>query len=448
MLTRRRFIQSGLAASTAPGLGALASNSGEAPEYRALVCIYLAGGNDSFNMLVPAQREQYALYRRARGNLAIDPEDLLPLSGTDDRGEQFALHSSLRGLHRLYEEGAAAGIANVGALPSMKSMLGSPPEGVSSHALAMHQWQTCGAESNTLPGWGSRVASTLPSRFAEPRIPTNLSLSGGSIFQQGPLPGAYGLVNDPATLTSSRRERGVVSIDFDHLNERLAATLAEEISGGVACAEPASRAALNIADEFAAATSALGRKAKPLDDQFSGDPFSQKLAQVAKIIAARESLQADRQIFYVCMNGWDHHHHLLRNHATMLARLSDGLSSFAQALKSIDAFDDVTTFTTSEFGRSLISNGTGSDHGWSGHQLVMGGSVRGGRIFGEYPLLPSEEIPRTDGGIFRPTALYDDYFAMLSRWLGVPEANLTQVFPGLRKLGTQRELRQLPRFLS
>ena len=172
--------------------------------------------------------------------------------------------------------------------------------------------------------------------------------------------------------------------------------------------------------------------ARDLETNFASDAFSQQLAEVARVIASRDVLGSRRQTFYVSFDGWDHHHNLLSNHATKLASLSRGLQSFRDALVEIGAFDDVTTFTISEFGRSLKSNGSGSDHGWGGHQIVMGGAVRGAQVYGRYPdLSPSNPLNIGDG-IYAPTTSTDEYFAELALWLGLPAAQLDYVLPNLR----------------
>jgi uncharacterized protein (DUF1501 family) len=165
--------------------------------------------------------------------------------------------------------------------------------------------------------------------------------------------------------------------------------------------------------------------------RFASDSFSADLEHVAQVIAARSRLRFRRQIFFVHFDGWDHHHRLLENQAMLLPVLSRGLAGFRDALIEHDAFDDVTTFTTSEFGRSLESNGSGSDHGWGGHHIIMGGAVCGGRIYGDFPNLAAGNPLDIGGGSFVPTTSTEQYLAELVLWLGVPVSDLAYVLPNL-----------------
>ena len=167
--------------------------------------------------------------------------------------------------------------------------------------------------------------------------------------------------------------------------------------------------------------------------RFASDSFSADLEQVARIIAARSRLGARRQIFFVQLDGWDQHHQLLKNQAVLLPILGRGLAAFREALIEHDAFDHVTTFTTSEFGRSLESNHSGSDHGWGGHHIVMGGGVQGGRIFGDYPDLANGSPLDIGGGSFMPTTSMDEYLAELVLWLGTPVSEMSYVLPDVSK---------------
>ena len=151
------------------------------------------------------------------------------------------------------------------------------------------------------------------------------------------------------------------------------------------------------------------------------------------MIAARDALGAVRQTFFIQFHGWDHHDDVLPQQEVMLPQLSKGLSEFRDALVEIDMFDSVTTFTTSDFGRTLTSNGKGSDHGWGGHHIAMGGRVRGGRIFGDYPLLSPNSPLDVGRGIYVPTTSVDEYFAELALWFGVSSNDLVQILPNINR---------------
>ncbi|MGB5346971.1 MAG: DUF1501 domain-containing protein, partial [Woeseia sp.] len=161
-------------------------------------------------------------------------------------------------------------------------------------------------------------------------------------------------------------------------------------------------------------------------------PFSQSLRQIARVIGARDALGATRQTFFITVGGWDHHDDVIDNQANMLPAISKGLQEFRDALTELGVFDEVTTFTTSDFGRTLTSNGKGSDHGWGGHHVVMGGAVNGGSIYGDYPILSPSSPLDTGRGVYAPTTSVDEYFAELARWFGVPASELDEVLPNVR----------------
>ena len=214
-----------------------------------------------------------------------------------------------------------------------------------------------------------------------------------------------------------------VGVDFSYVNEQLAgraigrrARLLEKVEG---------RSRLIVEE-------ALEDKLV-FRTPFGPDSFSADLERVARMVAARNQLGARRQIFFVHFDGWDHHHKLLENQAMMLPILSRGLAAFRDALVECQAFCDVTTFTTSEFGRSLESNGSGSDHGWGGHHIAMGGAVHGGRIRGDYPNLANGSSLDIGGGCFMPTTSTEEYLAELVLWLGVPVSDLPYVLPDVSK---------------
>jgi len=168
-----------------------------------------------------------------------------------------------------------------------------------------------------------------------------------------------------------------------------------------------------------------------LKTRFESDAFSFDLRKVAQLISARGWLGSPRQIFFIQFEGWDHHHRLRESQAVLVPMLNRGLAAFRNALIELDVFDHVTTFTISEFGRSLEPNGTGSDHGWGGHHIVMGGAVRGGRVYGRYPQLAGKAALDVGGGSFVPTTSSDEYLAEMGLLLGTPASDLPHVLPNV-----------------
>jgi uncharacterized protein (DUF1501 family) len=253
----------------------------------------------------------------------------------------------------------------------------------------------------------------------------NLSMSGTNLLQSGTR-------TSPVTIDSgsTRCPHIPAGVDFQYLNNQLAERhdKGRQISHSQRVTTANALRMITELPELSTEVSTL----------FGDDPLATRLANVARIIAARKTTLARRQIFFVQFDGWDHHHNLLQSQATMLPMLSRGLKSFHDALQSLDAVDDVTTFTTSEFGRSLISNGSGSDHGWAGNQIVMGGAVNGGRMLGDYPDLSPGSPLHLGDGIIAPTTANDEYFAELALWLGLPTAGLRYVLPNLVSLRAHR----------
>jgi uncharacterized protein (DUF1501 family) len=260
---------------------------------------------------------------------------------------------------------------------------------------------------------------------SENGLAMNLSLSGANVLQLG------GRTLSVQIESGYRKSPQVpVGVDFQYLNNQLAERhdTWKRIASSQQVTNDNTLRAIADAPELSQEISML----------FGDDPLSTRLADVSRLIAAREATSARRQIFFVQFDGWDHHHKLLQSQATMLPMLSKGLKSFHDALQTLGALDDVTTFTTSEFGRSLTSNGSGSDHGWAGNQVVMGGAVNGGRLLGDYPDLSADSPLHIGGGVIAPTTANDEYFAEFAHWLELPPAGLRYVLPNLAALRARK----------
>ncbi|MCP5092876.1 MAG: DUF1501 domain-containing protein [Gammaproteobacteria bacterium] len=432
MLTRRQFLESSCAVAAVSGAATLlgdthAENSAGAPEYRALVCIALGGGADSFNMLVPTDTASYRSYAKRRGDLALNRKELLPLRRGDGDGRSYALHNGMREVHELYSAGEVALLANAGPLegPVCRAGGGRMPD--LSHSDFIARWHLGQADHRSRSGWAGRVADVLADYSGQDRLPTNVSMSGRNAMQLGARTVAANLQSSPF-----RQRAGLpAGVDFSYVNEQLAeraisAGRPRDIRRKTRLLDKAETQSRSIVED--AISDAPAFKTRFAPDSFSGD-----LEQVAQIIAARSRLRVRRQIFFVHFDGWDHHHKLLESQAMLLPILSRGLAAFRDALIEHDAFDDVTTFTISEFGRSLESNGGGSDHGWGGHHIVMGGAARGGRIYGHYPDFADGNPLDIGGGSFVPTTSMEEYLAEMVLWLGTPVSELPYVLPDVSK---------------
>jgi len=443
MLSRRRLLAHGCCASATAltvsssllQLGLARHASAESlGDYRALVCILLAGGNDSFNMLLPNDNDQHEEYTALRADLAIPQDQLLPLPGSTSIGRNYAVHPGMPEVQSLYTSGELALIANVGTLiePVDAAAIDAGariPLGIASHADQIAQWQTAQPDTRSAQGWGGRIADLLSGANVANGISMNISLAGTNLFQAGTTTKEYAITPD---------EDGAVGIigyndgsDFEAFRRRTVDGMLAVEHSNLLRQEYAARLRRSI-DSQAVFSAALAGT-PPLTSQFSANPFARSLRQIARTISARGLLGACRQTFFVQVGGWDHHNEVLSNQARMLPIVSQGLQEFRNALVELGLFDAVTTFTSSDFGRTLSSNGRGSDHGWGGHHMVMGGAVNGGQIYGDYPLLSTDSPLDIGRGVYVPTMSVDTYFAELALWLGVPARELDTVLPNVRR---------------
>ncbi|MGI9592606.1 MAG: DUF1501 domain-containing protein [Myxococcota bacterium] len=437
-ITRRRFLSDmgrvGLGCATLPmlALGGRAGAQGlpMGDDYRALVCILLAGGNDSYNMVVPLDPAEYPGYAAARSDLALASDTLLPIRPRG-LGRDYGLHPSMPEVQQLFDDGRLSVFANVGTLAErvtlaeLEAGAARVPLGLYSHADQIRQWQTSLPDSRSAVGWGGRVADLLEPFAPAGALPLGISLSGTNVFQSG-----EGAVEYSITTQGSIGIEGFGDDDpFQQARADAIRALANGAQENLLKAQFGATIERSI-QSHEVFTEALA-SADPLDTSFSPGPLSQGLAMVARTIAARGALDARRQTFFVTFGGWDHHDELLDNQAGMLVTLSRALAEFDAALGELGVRDEVTTFTISDFGRTLSSNGRGSDHGWGGNQLVMGGSVLGGEFFGEYPALEPDNPLDTGRGRLIPTLSTDEVFAELAMWFGVEPLDVEQVLPNI-----------------
>ena len=444
MINRRKFLSHGcslgLATATLSssllnlGLARQAAAQGAA-DYRALVCILLAGGNDSWNMLVPTDADQYSQYQAIRSDLALPRNQLLPLAGSAASGRHYGLHPGMPELQGLFASGDAAMLCNVGTLlepvNAQKVANGSAltPLGLFSHSDQIQQWQTGVSDERTTTGWGGRIADLLQETNLANGISMNISLSGNNVFQSGTA------VTEYSVQAEGNGAAGINAYDdgseFGSFRKQMIDALLAVPQQQLLRREYRQRLADAI-DSQKLFTAAL-QQAPALGTPFGANPFSQSLRQIARIISVREQLGARRQTFFVTVGGWDHHDDVLPNQAAMLPMISAGLLEFRNALRELAILDAVTTFTTSDFGRTLTSNGKGSDHGWGGHHIIMGGSVNGGAFYGDYPEISPGNPLDVGRGIYAPTTAVDEYFAELARWFGVPASDLPRVLPNVTR---------------
>lgn len=451
-INRREFIRNSSAAAVAatiantPGFAYSQVVGATAPfdDYRALVCVFLHGGNDSFNMLVPKSTAEYNAYLQSRQNLAIASGDLLPINplSLTPGAEPFGLHPSMGAMQNLFETERAAFVANVGPLvePTTRAAYQSQsvvlPSQLFSHNDQQSQWHSLKGAGTSKTGWAGRMADLMRNSVTNQKMAINTSLNGTSLFQSADETIAYvmgqtgplqfsGFSTDRGELLSEQRLafQRVVDAQYNSIYERGFAEI--------------QRRAIAAADEVTAAIESP--EAAVIVINPADSPLLKQLKTVARLIASRDQLAMQRQIFFVGIGGFDSHDNQNQDQPGLLGGISDAIAEFYDLTVDLSIADGVTTFTQSDFGRTLTSNGDGTDHAWGGNQLVVGGAVKGRDIYGTYPLLEIGGADDTGGGRMIPTTSADQYAATLAKWFGIPDIDLDIVAPNIDNF-VQRDL--------
>jgi uncharacterized protein (DUF1501 family) len=406
----------------------MAGGSAPFADYRALVCVFLFGGNDSFNMLVPRSAAEYNAYAASRQNLAVALDQLLPIEPLVADGAQYGLHPSMPHLQALFAQEHAAFVANVGPLiaPTTKAEYAAkavplPPQ-LFSHNDQQDQWHALRGHNLSDTGWAGRMADLIRVNVAGQQLATNVSLNGNTLFQSGDSTVAYamgptgplafaGFGTSGFALEQRRAFERIIGAPYDSIYARGFAEI--------------QRRAVESADRVKSAMD----QAPPLATVFPASPLGQQLHTVARLIAVRDRLAMQRQIFFVATGGFDSHDDQLINQPPLLGNVSACLSAFYGATVELGVAQSVTAFTQSDFGRTLTSNGDGTDHAWGGVQIVVGQAVRGRRLYGRYPSLEIGGPEDVGGGRLIPSVSADQYAATLARWFGIADADLGRVAP-------------------
>lgn len=446
ILSRRGFLRIGGCAAIQLGLGTILGTrqretayAQNAAEYQALVCIFLFGGNDANNTLVPLDG-RYARYRTLRGELALADTALLPIAAAD--GTAFGLHPSLGEIQRLYNDGTAAFVVNVGTLvqPTSREQYRTNavplPTELFSHSDQQVQWQSAipnTAESAS--GWGGGIVDALGrAGVAFGSLPGAISVAGDSLFLTGwnsrptaVIPGApLGLAGSAGIAGTARAAAFQSLLHFD------AGFYLVQAANDIAASGVDVAAVLNKA--FAGAGS--------LGVTFPGTTLGAQLQQIAQIIQVRSQLHATRQIFFCSLGGFDTHSNQLATQAGLLQQLSQAIDAFYAATVTLGVERNVTAFTASDFNRTLQPNGTnGSDHAWGSHHVVIGAGVNGGNLYGTFPELAlNTGDDATNRGVWIPTISTDRYGATLAGWFGVLQSDIDGIFANLGNFPAERNL--------
>ncbi len=442
MFSRRGFIKIGAASVGSLALRpfglipTLAQSS--SPEYRALVCIFLFGGNDSNNMVVPVDAANYKAYSSLRGSLALSTSDLTGTVYAKTGNVPYAFHSDLSEIASMFSTKELAVVANVGSLvqPTTRAQYQAQtapvPVNLFSHSDQQIQWQTSIPTGHSPTGWAGRAADLVASQNTS-SFPTFLSVAGNSLMGNG-------ADTQPVAISPGK------SLDLTGFNSTpasLARRAALEnlltFDNGVKLVQAANGVMANSIADANALDAALG-KVPALKTTFPNTSLGAQLQQVAQIIQVRDGLGMRRQIFFASLGGFDTHTIEIETHKKLYPQLSQALAAFNSAIEELGVENDVTTFTESDFSRTFQpTTGDGSDHAWGSHHLVMGGAVQGGDIYGAFPTFELGGPNDTDTrGRWIPTTAIDQYGATLCSWFGIADSNLSTVFPNFANFGSKK----------
>lgn len=451
-LSRRAFLRrtgqvavAGGASSYALGLAgmgeAAAFSSGGG--YKALVCVFLYGGNDHANTLIPYDAVNHARYQAIRQNIAIPRNHLgstvlahpADQRLTDDL--QFALAPTMPRLRARFNEGSLAALLNVGPLiaPLTQAEYNSSetaryprPEKLFSHNDQQSTWQSSEAEGAD-SGWGGRIGDLAQSSNTNAMF-TAINATGNAVFLSGETAAPFKVTGRGATtVTALRRGRlynsgaahnaleQILGLHHQHVFEMdYAKIVSRSINYGKFVNDALNNSSVRT-------------------DFGSDNSLADQLSVVARLISARNNLGVTRQVFMVSLGGFDHHNNLIGSHQALLGKVDEAMDAFYRATLELGVADQVTTFTASDFGRTLTTNGNGTDHGWGSHHFIMGGAVRGGRYYGTAPHIAIDTPDQVGRGRLLPTTAVDQYSTTLASWLGVSPSDLPRVAPNIGRFG-------------
>lgn len=404
---------------------------GSLPGYKALVCVFLYGGSDSFNLYIPSDDALFRDYTASRGSLALPRSSL-----ESGRSRPVYFHPNLGGLRSQYDAGNLAVVRNVGnmlaPIDTVRDFEKNPnlaPADLFAHnsqqeqVLKGHSSRPVGLVG---AGWGGRMADLLMEANRGGKLPPTFSMNNANFLLPGErsTPISINPVGGPALLPNlNSGARGasmedILDLPSSHLLEAFA-------SSSFRNARDSSR----LLSSAIAGSRAFGRVN-------SSNSLAVQLRMVARMISVRRELGMNRQIFFVGVGGWDTHKNQALRFTELTNNLNEGLTGFQQTLNTMGVENEVTTFTASDFGRTLTRNDTGSDHGWGGHNIVMGGAVEGGQLYGNWPDYALRGASDIGAGRILPELSINQYGAALGSWMGLSNGDLLDVFPDLNRFET------------
>jgi uncharacterized protein (DUF1501 family) len=428
---RRSFIKyaSLAAAGNALGLrpfGALNALAQSSSDYKALVCVFLFGGNDANNTLIPFDITGYANYASIRGDLALAQNTLLPLT----QAPNFALNPNLPDVQALFNSGSAAFIANVGTLvqPLTRAeyLAGQAcPTNLFSHPDQQLEWQNAAQSASTQTGWAGRIADSLGTMYNQgASIPMITSVAGDTLF-------CNGSATSPVSIAPGNVGAASCSEGSECSARQASAQALLTLDSGVSLVQADDTITTN-AYAYAKTLADAVQSITPLKTVFPAkNGLAAQLQQIAQIIQVRAALGVQRQIFIASLGNFDTHADRLALQSTLLAEISPALAAFYNATVELNVANEVTAFTMSDFSRTFQPNSNhGSDHAWGAHHMVIGGAVNGGKIYGDYPTLAlGGSDDSGSNGRWVPSTASSQYAATLAQWFGVPAADLPVILP-------------------
>jgi uncharacterized protein (DUF1501 family) len=423
-------------AATLGTIGEVAAQT--ATDYKALVCIFLFGGNDQSNTIIPVENGAYGSYQSARPAIALPQAALLPLNLSGHTGPQLGLNPAFATLKPLVDAGQCALMANVGTLAypttlaQYKAKSVQTPLGLFSHSDQQASWQSGLPTKGSATGWLGRIGDLTASAYNPgAAVSMCMSLGGNNLMQAGNSVVQYQVTTQGPVVIDTMdpthwRHNAAMATAMNTLLTQQRTHMLEQAYTAVGTRAIATG---RIAKSALAAAPAIATA-------FPAGGLAAQLRMVARLIASRSGLGHKRQVFFVSQGGYDFHDDLVDNQGLRLKELSNAMAAFHAATVELGVASNVTTFTASDFGRGLQSNGRGSDHGWGAHHFIMGGAVKGNRLYGQWPTVALGGPEDLGQGRLVPTTSVDRYAATLATWFGVPAANLPTVLPNVTRFAT------------
>lgn len=411
---------------------AVSNNINIGNDYKALVCIFLQGGNDSFNMLAPWTNGAHQNYLTARQHLALPKTELMPIPTNNSANmNHVGVHHTMPEIEDAYRRSDLAFLANVGTLVRPTTIQDfnnglDLPHGLFSHREQQVSWQTSVPNSRSAKGWVGRMSELINEDASDLSVAMNVSVGGASLLQTGPNSSPFRIGSDGANDLGRYNSRADIKAAYD-------TTLDHQYSNVIK--QHYNYKNKEIIEKNAFYNDVVTGTSSPFAaDAFPNTNLGKQMEQVALSINARETLGSKRQTFFVSFGPFDHHSNLLANQEELLPQLSQAMGAFNQAMKTLGLHDEVMTYTASDFGRTTSSNSTGTDHAWGGNQMLMGGAVNGKKVHGLYPddlRAGSMGDIDTGRGRFIPTTAVDELHAELALWYGLGLNDLPTILPNI-----------------